>query len=728
MPFAKTHSVKKSISILAMVTSLFFIGSSITPAQASTTYTITFNDNSATSGSAPANQTKTQGVDLTLATNSGNLVKTGFVFAGWNTSPDGTGTRFAAGGTYSVDAADELFAYWVIDLSASDLDFNKRWTGSATVTQVDENGSSSLDFGTNMQTNGTVNYLDVGPQGLDARVTLKTVTGASNVELDDATSGSGENRYIRTDIDFSASNNDRWVEFELEFFRNLDTTPVPQSVSGLRVSLYDLDLSQLFRITTTSASQAPSYTLAQETIIAASNPANTNTLQFYTSNLRTDSAPTGNTAPQNGPNFRSSFSQGRVSFTFPTAHINAVSELEFAFGLSADDPGSSGASYALDFGQGRTWGARTMDTEVTLNFNQAPSPQDTVIFEANGGSGTMANQRAAATTALTSNAFTRTGFTFSGWATSSNGQVVYADGANFTFTAGTAITPLYAIWTPVQQQSSSATVTFDANGGSGTMETQTASSATSLRANAFARPGHVFNGWNTQANGSGTAYADGASFPFSANTTLYAQWILPAPYSGPIPIQIIEKTIPEQTESLVTLAGERLNQITAATVLGKTVQVTPVDASNIRLLFPALPVGVYDVTYTYRGGGILTHQRGLTVVPGKVVKDPEVFTISKRFTNYRGDRGPVVARDQRAIAAFIKENPGLTSINCEGSTSGVPAIRTDAALATARAQNACRIVARLVPGIKTTISISTGQGIGQYYRAVTLSGEGVRQN
>jgi uncharacterized repeat protein (TIGR02543 family) len=72
--------------------------------------------------------------------------------------------------------------------------------------------------------------------------------------------------------------------------------------------------------------------------------------------------------------------------------------------------------------------------------------------------------------------------------------------------------------------SASKTVTFNSNGGSGAMADQSASAATSLSANAFTRSGYTFAGWNTAADGSGTAYADGASFPFSANATLYAQW------------------------------------------------------------------------------------------------------------------------------------------------------------------------------------------------------------
>lgn len=600
-----------------------------------------------------------------------------------------------------------------IDLTnVANLSFNKLHTGA-----VQADGNSATDFGINMQANAVLKYLDVAPGGLDAQITLKTNDGASSVDFDTGDSTPGENAYINTDIDWSArtSANDRYVTFDLEFFTDLDTTPVAQSVTGLKFSLYDLDNLQLFSVTAVNSQQAPSYVLATETIISGSKTSNT--LQFLTPDLPTRSSSNVNySPPDNDPaTYRSSFSQGRVSFTFPVA----VEKFTFAYGLSKQETGTSGASYALDFGTGLDWGQRAMDAPVTVTFAQAPTPQDTVIFEANGGSGSMANQRAATTTALTTNAFTRTGYTFSGWATSSNGSVVYADGDNFAFTAGTDITPLYAIWTAVQQQSSS-TVTFDANGGTGTMSTQAASSATNLTANTFTKSGQIFAGWNTQSNGSGTAYADGASFPFSANATLYAQWKTPAPFEGPIPMN--PSTIPAETSTEATLTGERLNLITGATVNGKPVTLKPISSTTKGLVFPALPAGTYDVIFTYQGGGTITQQAGLRVTPSSAVAAPQPgqFTAQRLFANYRGDRGPVIARDRAAITAFINQYKGITTVRCVGSTSGVPAKSTDPALAQARAKNACDIVKRLVPNATISLETSTGKGIGQRFRSVTI--------
>lgn len=69
-----------------------------------------------------------------------------------------------------------------------------------------------------------------------------------------------------------------------------------------------------------------------------------------------------------------------------------------------------------------------------------------------------------------------------------------------------------------------ATVTFNANGGTGSMTSQTSGSSAALTPNAFIRSGFTFAGWNTDAFGNGVSYANSATFPFSSDATLYAQW------------------------------------------------------------------------------------------------------------------------------------------------------------------------------------------------------------
>ena len=70
-------------------------------------------------------------------------------------------------------------------------------------------------------------------------------------------------------------------------------------------------------------------------------------------------------------------------------------------------------------------------------------------------------------------------------------------------------------------------VTFDANGGTGSMAVQKVKKnvATALNTNAFTYDGYLLKSWNTEADGSGTSYADGAAITVSEAITLYAQWV-----------------------------------------------------------------------------------------------------------------------------------------------------------------------------------------------------------
>lgn len=84
------------------------------------------------------------------------------------------------------------------------------------------------------------------------------------------------------------------------------------------------------------------------------------------------------------------------------------------------------------------------------------------------------------------------------------------------------------------------TVTYDNNGGSGTMTDDNSpyfmNSSVTTKANTFTAPtGCTFSGWNTAANGSGTSYAPGATFTINANTTLYAQWSSSGDYITVLP-------------------------------------------------------------------------------------------------------------------------------------------------------------------------------------------------
>lgn len=68
-------------------------------------------------------------------------------------------------------------------------------------------------------------------------------------------------------------------------------------------------------------------------------------------------------------------------------------------------------------------------------------------------------------------------------------------------------------------------ITFDANNGSSEKAYQAAKGSVTLNQNAFSHDGYMFAGWNTQADGNGSAYADNAEINVTDDLTLYAQWI-----------------------------------------------------------------------------------------------------------------------------------------------------------------------------------------------------------
>jgi uncharacterized repeat protein (TIGR02543 family) len=90
-------------------------------------YSVSYNANGASGGTAPATQQKEKGVSLVLAMNAGDplLYRTGYTFAGWNTAADGNGTSYAECATYTNDAPLTLYARWAANPTTYTVTFNK---------------------------------------------------------------------------------------------------------------------------------------------------------------------------------------------------------------------------------------------------------------------------------------------------------------------------------------------------------------------------------------------------------------------------------------------------------------------------------------------------------------------------------------------------------------------------------------------------------------------------
>ncbi|MBR6251239.1 MAG: InlB B-repeat-containing protein, partial [Bacteroidales bacterium] len=238
-----------------------------------------------------------------------------------------------------------------------------------------------------------------------------------------------------------------------------------------------------------------------------------------------------------------------------------------------------------------------------------------VRFDGNGcESGTMDDQVFYYGVAqnLNTYAYKNTGYTFKGWATSSEGEVVYKDGQNvknLTTTPGTTVT-LYAVWS-----ANNYTITFDANSasatGSMTPQVVTYNNAVNLTANRYVLDGYAFIAWNTAADGSGTTYLDGElvsnlSSVDYGNVTLYAQWQI-----GEYTISTVNCTATSETASIgevITIIPITKEGYTWTGWVTNPAELTI--SADYKFTMPATDVSIratyepiyYTITYELNGG------------------------------------------------------------------------------------------------------------------------------
>ena len=170
---------------------------------------------------------------------------------------------------------------------------------------------------------------------------------------------------------------------------------------------------------------------------------------------------------------------------------------------------------------------------VTYNKNVPASSKSQTVNSLPGNQTKIYDQ----TLTLSNNTPTRTGYAFKEWNTQADGKgTSYQKGASYTYnrTSDGGTVTLYAIWTSWKH-----TVHYDKNVSS-TSSSQTVSNMPSDQTKVYetnlvlstskpTRNGYIFTGWNTAANGSGTAYAAGGNYQYDRSSdggtvTLYAQW------------------------------------------------------------------------------------------------------------------------------------------------------------------------------------------------------------
>jgi uncharacterized repeat protein (TIGR02543 family) len=413
----------------------------------------------------------------------------GYSFGNWNTVADGSGTTCNPGTTYTMGATNAaLYAQWVLGQAVL---FNANGGTGTMSTQIIVSGSSA-----NLTTNG------FSRPGYAFAGWNTAANGSGTSYADGASYTMGTN---------GATLYAQWtpISYGLVFDANggtgsMGTQNIPFETSAtLNANTYARTGYSFTGWGTNAAgpvayADGAAYTMGtQGSTLYAQWSLNTYTITF-SENYGTTPATT---------------TQNLVYNAVANLSPNAFTRSGYAFaGWATSSAGpvayADGASYTMGAGNATLYAIWAANAHI-------------VIFDANLGSGTMAPQSIGdgLSASLTANVFTRSGYAFTGWGTAQAGPVVYPDGASYTM--GSADQTLYAQWVQLY------TISFDANGGTGTMTSQgiaTGSSA-ALRANVFTLSGCSFAGWATTPTGP-VAYADGAVYAMgAADATLYAVWL-----------------------------------------------------------------------------------------------------------------------------------------------------------------------------------------------------------
>ena len=223
-----------------------------------------------------------------------------------------------------------------------------------------------------------------------------------------------------------------------------------------------------------------------------------------------------------------------ISGTIQELNTNAFENGDYVFTYWNTKADGTGATYV----SGNYY---SLTSDITLYAQwEIDNPENkdsvktyTVTFDANGGSGIMPEQVfiSGTTQVLNTSSFENGDYVFTYWNTKADGTgATYVSGNYYSLTSDIT---LYAQWKLNENEEESPdnpvemyTITFDSNNGTNKKYTQTFISETSqsLNTNCFFYSGYTFTGWNTKADGNGTAYTDSQSISITSDLVLYAQW------------------------------------------------------------------------------------------------------------------------------------------------------------------------------------------------------------
>jgi len=458
---------------------------------ATPTYSVSYNSNGATGGAVPASQTKTQDVDLTVASNSGTLVRTGFTFAGWNDQADGQGTDYAAGsGSYTTNAAEVLYAKWTSNLVLS-YDFGKTTSySSASPTVVNDIGNSG-------NYDGTVEGSSYSPSNLSLNISSSAYVDVADISTDLFQTG------ITIDVWGELGSADVW-----ERFIDFGEGDAEYNIQAGRFGSTAKANVEIFNQSSGTASIGNCVTV-DDVLENGVQKRYTFVLDGSTCRIFVNDQQVNVKIGDLGSS-AASHAYG-LATSGRTLNLNYVGKSNWSA-----DAATSGSIRALSI-----YAGGLTPSEIDTAFASNVAYNVTYDYDsATAGNGTANSVFTTGGTAITLPSPTKTGYTFGGWYTEDSfDNLVGAAGASYTPSADA---DLFAEWVLANY-----TVTYDANFG----DTPATSSqivvngqATGIADSAFTREGYELVGWATAADGSGTTYHALDSITVTSDLTLYGVW------------------------------------------------------------------------------------------------------------------------------------------------------------------------------------------------------------
>ena len=191
-------------------------------------------------------------------------------------------------------------------------------------------------------------------------------------------------------------------------------------------------------------------------------------------------------------------------------------------------------------------------------------------------------------------------------------------------------------------------ITYNANGGSGYMDSETApcGGKINLSLNKFHKPGMLFGGWTLSADGTGEVIADGAQFTTTKDVTLYAKWIEPCE---------AEPTLKLYNSNITVWDGEKVD-LTLASVICNF------DTTGIKYTYdvdPAIPGCEYK---------FFDNQFHIIGVPSVGNTTAKTYTLTLTLTNDCPD--PVSVQAVQNITVLPKDQKARIALILTGTEGG----------------------------------------------------------